>query len=194
MTQTPPGSPAPTPLLKHDLLLMQQITNFNSNDMAILDPHQVPVGHIVTQGSGVSRFFMGSRELDLLDGDGTPLAHISDVVGLGRDRFELTYPDGRPLAHVLKRLRMFGTKVDVSVMDGSELSLEGDVFGFDFRFMLGQWEIAAVSRQWAGLTAGILGRSRYALRLRNDAPDPVRRAVISSCVVLDLIREKQSRG
>jgi uncharacterized protein YxjI len=195
MTQQPGVPPAPpVSLLQHDQLVMQQVTNFNSNDIAILDPAGATVGYVHTVGSGVSRFFMGSRELDLLDRDGTPLAHISDPVQFGRDRFELTYPDGRPLAQVVKRIRLFGLNVSVEVCDGSVLELRGNVMGFDFQVMLGEWEIATVTRQWAGMGAALLGRSRYGVRLRNDAPDPVRRAVISSCVVLDLIREKRSRN
>lgn len=193
MTQRPNGVPAPGSLLQHDLLVMQQITSFNSNDMTILDPYEAPIGHVVTKGSGAARFLMGSRELDLVDGDGTPLAHISDTITFGRDRFEVTYPDGAPLAQVLKRIAFFTTKVEVNVADGSQLQLNGNMFGFDFRFMLGEWEIASVSRQWAGMSKGLLGRSRYAIRMRSDAPDPVRRAIISCCVVLDLIREKENR-
>lgn len=184
--------PVPSSLLQQNLVVMQQVTNFNSNDFAVLDAYGAPVGHVRTGGSGAARFFTGSRELDLLDGDGTPLAHISDPMNFGRDRFEVTYPDGRHLAEVLKRISMFSTKVDVSVCDGSELQLQGNFIGFDFRFMLGEWEIAAVSRQWGGVAAGLLGHSRYALRIREDAPDPVRRAVLSGCVVLDLIRAKNN--
>jgi uncharacterized protein YxjI len=192
MTQQP-GVP-PVSLLQHDQLVMQQVTNFNSNDIAILGADGATAGYVHTVGSGVSRFFMGSRELDLLDLDGTPLAHISDPMDFGRDRYQLTYPNGQPLADVLKKIRLFGTNVSVQVCDGSQLDLVGDILGFDFQVMLGEWEIASVVRQWAGMGAALLGHSRYGLRIRSDAPDPVRRAVISSCVVLDLIREKRSRG
>ncbi|MGO1319439.1 MAG: LURP-one-related/scramblase family protein [Galactobacter sp.] len=194
MTQQPHGAPVPGSLLQHDLLVMQQITNFNSNDMTILDGQEAPIGHVVTKGSGAARFLLGSRELDLLDWDGTPLAHISDTITFGRDRFEITYPDGTPLAQVLKRMAMFTTKVEINVADGSQLQLKGDMFGYDFRFVLGEWEVAYVSRQWAGMSRGLLGHSRYAVSMRSDAPDPVRRAIISCCVVLDLIRQKRSRG
>ena len=81
---------------------MQQITGFMSNDFDILDGTGEQVaGHVTTSGSGLSRFFAGSRSLDVVDADRTPLLHVEDPPGIGFDRFELSAPDGTPLASLV---------------------------------------------------------------------------------------------
>lgn len=192
----PVPDPAPSPaLLRHDTLVMQQITGFISNNFDILDASggQV-IGHVTTSGSGVSRFFTGSRSLDVADADGTPLLHIEDPPDIGFDRFELSLPGGAPLAEVTSRFALFSTRVGISVAGGPSLELNGDMLGMDFTVEVEGFVAATVARQWGGLSRGFLGHSRYVLALDPTAPPQVRLAIIGGCIVLDLIREKKSRN
>lgn len=188
------SAPAPR-LLDHDTLVMQQITGFMSNDFDILDGTGEQVaGHVTTTGSGLSRFFAGSRSLDVTDADGTPLLHVEDPPGIGFDRFELSAPDGTPLATLTSKFSFFSTRVGMTMADGAELELQGDPLGLDFTFAMQGARAAQVGRQWAGLSRGFLGHSRYVLSIDPTVPAPLRLAIIGGCIVLDLIRQKKSRS
>ncbi|HIY22890.1 MAG TPA: hypothetical protein H9837_01075 [Candidatus Brachybacterium merdigallinarum] len=182
-------------LLRHDVLVMQQITGFMSNDFDILDETgEQAVGHVSTLGSGLSRFFGGSRSLLLSDVDGTQLLHVSDPFSLGFDRFVLSTADGATLAEVSSKFAIFSTRVGFSLADGTELDLHGNMLGFDFDFRVGEAVAARVSREWAGLSRGFLGHSRYVLSFDPTVPPHLRLAIIGGGIVLDLIRRKQSNN
>ncbi len=189
-------SSAPGPrLLDQDVLVMQQITGFLSNDFDILDSAgERAVGHVATGGSGLSRFVAGSRSLDVSDADGTPLLHVEDPPDIGLDRFELSHPDGTPLAQMQSRFTFFSTRVGLTMADGGQLELSGDMLGLDYRVEMQEAVAATVSRQWAGLSRGFLGHSRYVLAIEPTVPPPLRLAIIGGCIVLDLIRQKRSRN
>ena len=189
-----PSAPRPV-LLGHDTLVMQQITGFLSNDFDILDgTGQQVIGHVTTTGDGLSRFFIGSRSLDIADADGTPLLHVEDPPDIGFDRFELFTPDRAPLAEVNSHFAIFSTRVSLSMAGGPLLELNGDMLGLDFTFGVGDHLAATVARQWGGLSRGFLGHSRYVLAIDPAAPPRVRLAIIGGCIVLDLIRQKRSRN
>lgn len=188
-------SPRPSTLLAHDTLVMQQVTGFMSNDFDILDAAgERAVGHVTTTGSGVARFFSGARSLDVADADGTPLLHVEDPPGIGFDRFELSAPDGTPVAELRSRFSVFSTKVGMTLADGAELELHGDMLGLDYEFQYGEAVAARAAREWAGLSRGFLGHSRYVLGFDPTVPPPLRLAIVGGCIVLDLIRAKRSRS
>lgn len=173
---------------------MQQVTAFMANDFEIYGPDGVAIGVIATQGSGASRFFMGSRDLDVCELDGTPLVHVSDPVDFGLDTFNLTLPSGEPLGTLTKRLTFLKTKFDIDVLNAPPLQLEGDAFGFEFEIRTPTVVAARASRQWAGIAAGFLGHSRYAVGIDPQAPRNIRLAIIGSLVALDLARAKAERS
>lgn len=181
-------------LLDYDTLVMQQVTAFMANDFQIFDLAGVPIGLINTTGPASDRFFLGSRELDVTELDGTPLVHISDPIDFGRDTFKLTLPSSEPLATLTKQLSLFKTVVDIQVLNGPPLRLEGNVFDFDFEIRTPTTVAARASRQWAGLGASFLGHSRYVVGIDPQAPRQVRLTIIGSLVALDLIRAKAEKG
>src|SRR5699024_11293109 len=67
----------------------------------------------------------------------------------------------------------------------------GNMLGFDFAFTVGQAVAARVTREWAGLSRGFLGHSRYVLSIDPTVPPRLRLILIGGCIVLDLIRRKQ---
>lgn len=78
--------------------------------------------------------------------------------------------------------------------DGAELELHGDMLGLDYEFRYGEAVAARAAREWAGLSRGFLGHSRYVLGFDPTVPPPLRLAIVSGCIVLDLIRAKRSRS
>ncbi|MEV4900497.1 LURP-one-related family protein [Citricoccus sp. NPDC055426] len=176
-----------------DLLVMQQVTGFLSNDFALEDAEGRPVAYGHTLGSTAERMFGGNRQFEITDRSGTPLFHVHDPMTWGRDRYRVTDPQGGPIADLVQRMTFLRTSVQVSVVDGTELVLDGNLMGMDFQLTAGGTAVATVNRRWAGLGQAMLGRSRYALSLDPGMPPLVRCAVIGSVIALDLIRAKQSR-
>lgn len=174
-------------------LSIQQVTGFMSNDFAIEDAQGRPVASIRTTGSAASRFFAGSRRFEITDLSGGVLFQVQDPMTWGRDRYRVTAPDGSPIAELVQRIAFFKTTVQVSVVDGTELRLEGNFLDYSYRLLAGGHPVAAVDRKWAGLGKALLGHSRYAVTLDPGMPELVRYAVVGSVIALDLIRDKANR-
>ncbi|MFC7402830.1 LURP-one-related/scramblase family protein [Citricoccus sp. GCM10030269] len=175
------------------VLVLQQITGLLSNDFTIEDQHGEPVAQVHTRGSGLSRFFLGSRRFEITDLQDRLLFQVQDTVTFGRDRFQITDADGQSLAQIVQRITFFRKEVDVSVVDGTTLRLRGDLFGFDFEILAEERRVATVSRKWSGLGRALLGRSTYALELDPEMPETIRYATLGSVIALDLIRAKANR-
>lgn len=186
--------PQAASLLDHDTLVMQQRTNFNSNDFEILDERGGVIGRVSTGGSALGRFFKGSRELTVHETDGRPLAKVTDPMNFGFDRFEVHLADGSLLANLRKRFTFFTKRVDIEVVNGPVIELHGRLFDYDIQFKIDGNPVAQASRQWAGIGAGLLGHSRYALVFTVPTPPLAKLALIGGMVALDLIREKESRN
>lgn len=193
MTAHPHGQ-QPASLLDHDVVVMQQRTNFNSNDFEILGQHGGVIGRVSTEGSAVGRFFKGSRELTVREPDGRPLALVRDPMNFGFDRFEVHLADGSLLANLRKRFTFIRKRVDIEVQNGPVIELHGRLFDFDIQFMIDGGVVAQASRQWGGLAAGLLGHSRYALTFTVPTPPLAKLALIGGMLALDLIREKESNS
>lgn len=181
-------------ILRHDLLIMQQVTAFLSNDFEIFDPEGAVAGTIRTTGDGLSRFMLGSRSLDILDADGTEILHIEDPMDFGFDRYELSLPDGTSVATLRRRMSFLSTRMDVEITGGEALELHGEPLSFDFTFRAGDADIATVSREWGGLGRGLLGHSRYVLSFSPDLPWHARLPMLGCAVALDLVRAKGQRS
>lgn len=78
-------------------------------------------------------------------------------------------------------------------LEGMTLELEGNFVDYDFTFTYQGRLAARVVRQWAGLMAGLRGKSRYWLELDPQAPAQVRLAILGALVGLDLMRAKADR-
>lgn len=178
-------------LIQHDLLVLDQVTSFMSNDFAIMDQGGTPVGQIVTQGSGVSRFFLGTRELTVLDPEGVVVS-VRDTVDFGRDRYALTGMEGEPLATVVRRITLFKKRLGIELAGGGTLEVTGSFWEREFEVTDPGGVAARVSRSWSGISAALLGRERYAVGFTPGVPLRERAAILGAVVALDLIRAKQS--
>lgn len=183
----------PQGLLAHNTFVMQQRTNFNSNNFDILDEQGNPAGRVSTGGSALGRFFMGSRELTITELDGTVLAQLKDQMSIGRERMTIVDANGQVLANILKRFTFFNKRIDIEVVDGPLIELHGRVFDFEIQFQVGGEVVAQASRRWGGFSAGFLGHSRYVLGFTVETPPVAKIALIAGMLALDLIREKESR-
>lgn len=182
-------------LLQHDLLIIDQVRGFLSNDFSILDAHGRPAGYIRTEGSGLNRLFMGNRQFTVLDADGTPMVRLDDVVTFGRDRMNIMAPDGQLLAELVRRISFLRSRFTITLADGTAMDIEGKMFDREFHLATAQMgEIARVTRSYSGIGQALLGRERYALQMAGFT-EPWLRATIIGCVIaIDLCRQKDKNS
>lgn len=180
--------------LTENSLIFQQTSGFMSNDFQIQNSAEQVLGDFVTQGDGLSRMVMGSRNFDLIGADGLVYLKLNDEITFGRDRFEIYSGNDERLASVVQNIALFSTKVTVEMAQGLILTLQGSPLKFDFDVLAGTHRAAAVSRAWAGMGKGLMGRSRYNIELDPGAPPEVRLAIFGTVLALDLIRAKASKN
>lgn len=180
------------PLLTHNTLLFQQVTALVTNDFAILDGEGQVGGRVETHGSLGSLLVKGRRYFTVRDVDDQPVLTVRDPLNLVRDTFELHLPDGSAFGQIRKRFVALTTRLDISLASGALIELKGNLTGLKFTFTTQGHVVARVSRTWPGLARGLLGRSTYALTFEPETPVEIRRAIIGTMVVLDLVGHKDN--
>lgn len=177
-----------------DVLTLQQVTSFMSNDMQVTGPDGQTVATVVTTGGGLGRMLLGSRTFDVVDGeDGRVLFRLADPATFGRDRYAIVDADGLPLANLVREFALFRTSVSVEVVDGTRFAVTGNLWDHDYAMTVGQAPIARATAAFGGFMNALAGRSRYELRLDPGMPPVVRCAVLGTAIALDLIRAKDRR-
>lgn len=183
-------------LLEQNVLILDQVRGFMSNDFTIMDMHGQPAGYIHTEGSGMSRFFMGNRQFTVTDVDGQPMLRLDDVMSWGRDRMNVMAPDGQLLAELVRRFSFLKRRVSLQLANGQTLELTGSSM-FDHDFAISgesMGEVARVSRSYSGIGQALLGRERYVLEFMPAVEPWLRAAIIGAVIGLDLMREKDRRS
>lgn len=177
-----------------DVLTLQQVTSFMSNDMQVTGPDGQTVATVVTTGGGLGRMVLGSRTFDVVDGeDGRVLFRLADPATFGRDRYAIVDADGLPLANLVREFALFRTSVSVEVVDGTRFAVTGNLWDHDYTMTVGQAPIARATATFGGFMNALAGHSRYELRLDPGMPPVVRCAVLGTAIALDLIRAKDRR-
>ena len=116
-----------------DVLILQQVTSFLSNDIQVTDPDGRTVVSVVTTGGGLGRMLMGNRSFDVVDGDdGRVLFRLADPATFGRDRFAILDADGLPFANLVRQIAFLRTSVSVEVVDGTCFAVTGDLWDHDY--------------------------------------------------------------
>ena len=183
-------------LLHQDLLILQQLRSGLSPEFDILDDREQVVGMVGGTESGARRFFLGPREFDVLDADGSLLAHVSDVRDLWRDTYEIVRGDGSMLAIVTRKLGFFSHRFSIALSTGEVFMVEGDFFSREFNVVDADDEeiVAQVSRERAGFVKAFLGHDRYALYYPPGTSPDRRLAILGSMIALDLMRAKDAQS
>ena len=176
-------------ILSHDVLVIDQVTSFMSNDFAIRDRDGQPVGYIQTEGGMLSRMVMGNRQLAIVEADGSLLMRVDDVPNFGRDTFDLLGSDGQRFGEVVKQFTLFKKHLTVHVAS-DQLELRGSFWEREFSIEGSRGEVARVSRHWPGISSMFLDKERYVLGFAGGLPLDVRAGVLGAVVALDLVRQK----
>ena len=181
-------------ILNHDLLILQQFRSDSSPRFDILDAQGQGVGVVSGTESSVRRIFLGAREFDVLDADGSLLAHVSDVRDLWRDTYEIVRGDGSVLATIARKMGFFSHRFSIALSTGEVFMVEGDFFGREFSVVDADDEeiVAQVSRERAGFVKALLGHDRYALYYPAGTSPDRRLAILGGMIALDLMRAKDA--
>ena len=173
---------------------MQQFRNGLSPEFDILDDQEQVVGMVGGTESGARRFFLGPREFDVLDADGSLLAHVSDVRDFWRDTYEIVRGDGSMLATVARKVAFFSRRFSIALSTGEEFMVEGNFFDREFNVVNtnGGGAVAQVSRERAGFAKAFLGHDRYALYYPAGTSPDRRLAILGGMIALDLMRAKDA--
>ena len=181
-------------LLNQDLLILQQFRSGFSPEFDILDDQGRVVGMVAGTEGGARRFFLGPREFDVLDADGSRLAHLSDVRDFWRDTYEIVRGDGSMLATVTRKMGFFSRRFSITLSTGEEFMVEGDFLSreFDVVDANGGGVVAQASRERAGFAKALFGHDRYALYYPPGTFPDRRLAILGGMIALDLMRAKDS--
>lgn len=181
-------------ILTTDVIVMHQVKTFLSNDFAIQDMTGAPIGRIVSEGSTGSRMFMGTRQLAVVDGDGSLLLRVTDVVNFGLDRFEVHDGHWQKVAELVKEFTLFTKSVRIELATGPVLRVTGSLFDREFSVVGPGGQAATVSRHWPGVSQMVLSRESYVLAFATGLPVTEKLGTIGAAVALDLIRAKARRN
>ncbi len=181
-------------ILHTDTLVFDQVSSFMSNDFGIHALSGAPIGRIVTEGGAGQRFLMGTRQLAIVDTDGTLLVRVHDPADFGLDTYEVHDWQGRLVAKIVKEFTLFTKSLRIELASGPVLRLTGALFDNEFRVDGPGGLAATCSRSWAGLAQALTGSDRYVLGFVPQVPVPEKLGTIGAVIALDLIRAKARRN
>jgi uncharacterized protein YxjI len=124
-------------------------------------------------------------------------------------------PDGKQIVRVSRGISIFLSNVDVfdendqrvggfkqkffsiggsfNMLDKTDnivCTLKGNWVGWDFKFVAGNDELAAVSKQWAGIGKGLFtSADNYVLKISDKVPanSPVRQLIMAAVLCIDMV-------
>lgn len=177
-------------LVDQNVLVLQQVRSFLTNDFDILDAEGSPVATIHTEGSTLSRMFRGSRELTVLEND-QPVLRITDEVNIfSRDTYTVADGSGAPLATLTRLFTFASKKIQVDLSDGVSLLCTGSLFSRSFTIARGDAVAARIERRMPGIAEALMGHDRYALSMDPTLPPIYRGAIIGTVIAIDLMSAK----
>lgn len=181
-------------LFSHDLLIVDQVTNWFTNNFEIHAPEGNVVGTILMDGDVLNSVFIGKRHFAIADSEsGELVVRLEDVLNFGRDTYEVTTPEGALLTRIVKEIAIFQTVLTVSLSDGTEVEAVGDMFAMDFTLAGPEGRVATISRKWPTFERFLMHHERYVLAFAPGTSYEVRRAALGTAVAIDLIRRKRRR-
>lgn len=112
-------------------MVMDQLQGRSRTDFTILDTDGLAIGRAQGTDSAGSRFWLGPRNFDILDGDGTILGQVVDVRNWGRDTYEVRMST-RLLATITRLFSLFSRRITVELASGEALSIAESFFDREF--------------------------------------------------------------
>ncbi|WCC79591.1 hypothetical protein O6R08_08785 [Cutibacterium equinum] len=177
-------------LLSYDQILMRQLKSIRTTEFTIETPDGQPVGRVVTLGSGVKHLFMGGRELDVCELDGTLVLKVVDPVNLGRDRMSIFGPDGSQIAELSQIYTLSKPKIEIQVVTGERLVLRGDGSKTEFT-VEGEGGVLAFVKRGGSPKDLMMRRGNYAMTFAPGSSPMHRAVVIGAMIGFNLMNAKE---
>lgn len=129
--------------------------------------------------------------VELRTPDGQPVLFIKRGISLLRSTVQVLDGQERLVGSFKQKLFSIGGKF--TVLDAQEqplCTLQGKWTSWDFRFMKGDTELAAVSKKWAGLGKELFtSADNYMLSIDGKVAsnDPVRQLIVAAVLCIDMV-------
>jgi uncharacterized protein YxjI len=129
--------------------------------------------------------------LELRTPEGAKLMTVKRGVSLFVSEVEVLDEHDKLIGKFKQRFFSIGGKFDVMDAQGRQVcTLQGKWTGWDFRFVQGEREMAAVSKKWAGLGKELFtSADNYMLSIGAAVPanDPVRLLIVAAVMCIDMV-------
>ena len=124
--------------------------------------------------------------------EGEQIVRVTRGAAFIRSTVTVLDHDDRPLGHFRQKLLSIGGAFDLLDDEDRVLcSLVGKWTSWDFRFKLGDRELARVSKKWAGIGKELFtSADNYVLQIADDVPSvdaPVRQLIIAAVMCIDMV-------
>ena len=120
-----------------------------------------------------------------------PIVTVRRGVSIFLSKVEVLDEQGRCIGYFKQKMFSIGGKFNV--LDAQEklvCTLKGKWTGWDFRFLAGEQELAAVSKKWAGLGKELLtSADNYVLSIKPIVPAdaPLRKLILAAVMCIDMV-------
>ena len=129
--------------------------------------------------------------LEVRTTDGELVVRVRRGVALLRSRVDVFDGNETRLGGFKQKLWSIGGKFEVlDQADKPICMLSGNWSGWDFRFVVGDQELATVTKKWAGLGKELLtSADNYVLTISDTVPSdaPVRKMILAAVMCIDLV-------
>lgn len=123
--------------------------------------------------------------------DGTPIVSVSRGWTFIRSKVMIKNGAGEPVGYFLQKLFSIGGAFTIyDMQDKEQCHLKGKWSGWDFTFMMGDVQLARVTKKWAGLGKELFtSADNYVLEIDDCVPEdnPVRQLILASVMCIDMV-------
>ena len=190
------------PLLQRNLFFVKEHVGMfkAANNYDILDPEtQETILHCREDNLGfLTKLFrftdyktMTPFEVTIKTPEGEPVVSVQRGISIFLSKVDVFDGNGGRVGGFKQKLFSIGGKFDVlDNQDRPLCQLQGKWTSWNFRFMVGDMELASVSKEWAGLGKELFtSADNYMLRINDSVePDnPVRLLILGAVICIDMV-------
>lgn len=171
-----------------------------ANNFDILDPETgEEIIHCREDNLGlITRIFrftdykrMTPFEVELRTPAGEKILTVRRGIGIFLSKVEVIDHTGQPLGAFKQKFFTIGGAFRVlDTQDNEVCYLKGKWTGWDFRFLVGETELAHVTKKWAGLGKELFtSADNYVLTISDTVPagSPIRKLILAAVMCIDMV-------
>ncbi len=133
-------------------------------------------------------------QVEMRTPEGQKVLTVKRGISLLKSKVSVLDANDRVVGMFKQKLFSIGGKFDVLNANGQPVcTLKGKWTSWDFRFMKGETELAAVSKKWAGIGKELFtSADNYMLTVNQAVPaeDPVRLLIMAAVMCIDMVMKE----